>query len=684
MKYARGDHRIIQLDDGKILVVGGQDGVQALRSCEIYDPLIDAWSETDSLHIPRYRFGIAKLGNGNILVVGGLTDVNIATTSTAEVYDVNTKHWTQISSMKNRREGFPLVSLPDNKFLCVGGLDGDAHQTLPTCELFDGNTLQFQSFPSLLYPTWNGNANYLSSQKAIVVTGAAGGANTYLMRSTQIFHFSDNKWSLGDSMVISQGDYINHVVLPNDNIIALGGGTTFSGGTTDLVQQFDATTSTWKQVGSIDSKRKAHLSFLADSDSVLLVGGAINTPREPVAFCSWYNLTTNTCRATSPLLEARYYHRGIIISDSTTGCDIHKTLFVFGGSNAKRWLNSCEALDLGLHSVPQILTPGAIDLGTVECFQTDTTIYIKNNGCDSLLVSTATLIDSTNSFSVNITPNTIAVQDSIPVKLHFRPTLEGNKSATLQLQLRSGDQTVVRDLHIEGVSMVTHRRIRLLFKPPQSGFYGDTIVVPLYVVTDTSEELTDPSFSFTYNTDYLSMMDPIKEGTLIEHLSTVIVRENDRNATILIPGTIKLSSSKPLLLLRFKSFVTDTNKTTLSLQSLENNNEEDPICYSLYEKDSVTIHLNERCGDKAIRTFMSVIPLQITISQLSASTLKIQLNNDEPGKLEVIDMLGNVQLVILVNENNSNLTLPHHLPNGGYIVRFGSAHNTGSQKIVVR
>jgi len=45
MKHARGDHRIVQLDDGKILVVGGHDGFQALRSCEIYDPLMDAWNE---------------------------------------------------------------------------------------------------------------------------------------------------------------------------------------------------------------------------------------------------------------------------------------------------------------------------------------------------------------------------------------------------------------------------------------------------------------------------------------------------------------------------------------------------------------------------------------------------------------------------------------------------------------
>jgi hypothetical protein len=38
MKHARGEHRAILLPNGKILVIGGRDESETLRSCELYNP----------------------------------------------------------------------------------------------------------------------------------------------------------------------------------------------------------------------------------------------------------------------------------------------------------------------------------------------------------------------------------------------------------------------------------------------------------------------------------------------------------------------------------------------------------------------------------------------------------------------------------------------------------------------
>src|SRR5262245_35139576 len=53
LNTARSGHTATLLENGKVLVVGGADGVTSLSSAELYDPATGVWRPTGSLSTAR-------------------------------------------------------------------------------------------------------------------------------------------------------------------------------------------------------------------------------------------------------------------------------------------------------------------------------------------------------------------------------------------------------------------------------------------------------------------------------------------------------------------------------------------------------------------------------------------------------------------------------------------------------
>ena len=65
-------HSATLLDNGTVLVAGGNDGTeQPLASAELYDPTTGVFTYTDNLTTPYYYPSAVLLNNGNVLIVGG-------------------------------------------------------------------------------------------------------------------------------------------------------------------------------------------------------------------------------------------------------------------------------------------------------------------------------------------------------------------------------------------------------------------------------------------------------------------------------------------------------------------------------------------------------------------------------------------------------------------------------------
>lgn len=81
MKVARDEHRMIKLDSGKVLAIGGLEygGYDTgYQNSETYDPTTGTWAPPIGLSAGRAKFGAVKLADGRVLIAGGATVLGAA------------------------------------------------------------------------------------------------------------------------------------------------------------------------------------------------------------------------------------------------------------------------------------------------------------------------------------------------------------------------------------------------------------------------------------------------------------------------------------------------------------------------------------------------------------------------------------------------------------------------------
>lgn len=115
--------RAVTLGNGKVLIAGGIDTSTShvLASAELYDPATGTFTTAGAMSTPRMRFALVALGNGKVLAAGGITDDNKLSAS-AELYDPARNAWTPTGGMAVARALAGAATLPDGKVLIVGGV----------------------------------------------------------------------------------------------------------------------------------------------------------------------------------------------------------------------------------------------------------------------------------------------------------------------------------------------------------------------------------------------------------------------------------------------------------------------------------------------------------------------------------------------------------------------------------
>ncbi|HEX3045487.1 MAG TPA: kelch repeat-containing protein [Bacillota bacterium] len=113
--------------EGKIYVLGGNDGTNALNTFEVYDPAADSWTVIPN-PMPTARYGLAAVVlNGKIYAMGGRTGnvyYNIV-----EVYDIATDTWLGACYLPTIRYYFDAV-VYNGKIYAAGGIGGSLYDNL--------------------------------------------------------------------------------------------------------------------------------------------------------------------------------------------------------------------------------------------------------------------------------------------------------------------------------------------------------------------------------------------------------------------------------------------------------------------------------------------------------------------------------------------------------------------------
>jgi RHS repeat-associated protein len=271
MTIPRAQHTAILLQDGRVLIAGGNDGSGEMNSAEIFDPVTETFAVASSMNEARTVFAAVLLNDGRVLVAGGY--LGNGQNTSAEIYTPipDSVAGTWLLSNNNATGGAaPAIAvLNDGRVLVTGG----AYQN--TVELFDPVTDVWVSLTPLIYPRWYQTASTLPSGQVLVAGGNNGSTPSY---TAELYDVSANNGTGGSTLVpgaLTIGGWGASVVLLANGNVFLAGGYVNSPCTssTSSTQLYNPTTGTLSAQPSLTVPRSAFSTTLLASGAVLSAGG---------------------------------------------------------------------------------------------------------------------------------------------------------------------------------------------------------------------------------------------------------------------------------------------------------------------------------------------------------------------------------------------------------------------------
>lgn len=196
MGAARYNHTSTLLNNGKVLICGGQDAAgNALASCELYTPTsctAGSFGAAPTLLQARFNHTAVLLKDGRVWYAGGANPAITATggyLATTERYDPNTNSFLSASPMIEARSQHTATLMGDGKALLVGGYnrrDVLANRGIVnTAEIYDpiSNTV---APAASLTARRSAHAATLSANGSVDVFGGLGNITTTYLISADI------------------------------------------------------------------------------------------------------------------------------------------------------------------------------------------------------------------------------------------------------------------------------------------------------------------------------------------------------------------------------------------------------------------------------------------------------------------------------------------------------------------
>ena len=189
MGTPRKIHTATLLDDGTVLVAGGQDdcpnggNCHALASAEIYDPGANVWHPTGAMALARNGSGeyftATLLSDGTVLAAGSSPFINGAWVDqrSAERYDPASGTWHQATPLTVGRSEHTATLLLDGRVLVAGGGGTDAARR--SAERYDPNGTP-------VTPDTTAPVLALPSPITVAATSPAGAPVTYTATASDL------------------------------------------------------------------------------------------------------------------------------------------------------------------------------------------------------------------------------------------------------------------------------------------------------------------------------------------------------------------------------------------------------------------------------------------------------------------------------------------------------------------
>jgi hypothetical protein len=304
----REKHTATLLPDGSVLIAGGSDGRgKALASAEVYNPATNRWTSVGSMVTARLDHTATLLPSGKVLVAGGQVGPDpFGSLASAELYDPTTGVWSAAAPMIVSRARHTATLLGDGRVLVVGGLSlvvgaGGLFPSPPTdAEIYDPTADRWSTTAPMECYRFDATATVLADGRVLVAGGQCGGAT---LNSTEIYDATADRWIIAAAMGARRSGHAA-APLPDGDVLVLGGtGEEPNSLAISLTSAeiYNPSTNLWVTVASMAAVHVKHSATTLGNGKVLTVGFSGRSRPEV------YDMANNTWANTGPLMD-RYHH----------------------------------------------------------------------------------------------------------------------------------------------------------------------------------------------------------------------------------------------------------------------------------------------------------------------------------------------------------------------------------------
>lgn len=256
MNAMRANHTSTLLQDGKVLVTGGDSAFQGPGTAEIFDPATAAFTATSNMISEHSNHAATLLPTGKVLITGGVSGADIS-----ELFDPALGGFAPTGSMSGPRSFHTATLLPTGKVLVVGGI-GLMNTVLSTAELYDPAAGTFAPAASVATARRSHTATLLPGG-AILIAGGFDQSGAALS-TAEIYNPVTGMFAMTGSMKAAHSQH-TATLLPDGKVLIAGGGNF-------VAELFDPGTGTFSLTGSMLISRILHTATLLPNGQVVVVG----------------------------------------------------------------------------------------------------------------------------------------------------------------------------------------------------------------------------------------------------------------------------------------------------------------------------------------------------------------------------------------------------------------------------
>ncbi|VDN51995.1 unnamed protein product [Dracunculus medinensis] len=269
--------------NGKIIVCGGYNRGECLKSVEEYDIIRGEWRKLPEMNHERGRFD-ASMAGGKIYAIAGCTGSEEL--KSAECFDFRTQKWTLIAPLHKRRSQNGCAYL-NGLIYCIGGISENS--VLKECERYDPEKDQWEIISSMQISRSQAGC---TSWRGLIV--ACGGCDRWnCLDSVEAYDPKTNSWKYLPKLKTSRRGC--GVAVVRDSLYVIGG----HDGTQSLqsVEILDHPNGQWRP-GPILNIARANTHCVVTAGNIIYVLGGFDGAQflssiellangKNVGWCNW-------------------------------------------------------------------------------------------------------------------------------------------------------------------------------------------------------------------------------------------------------------------------------------------------------------------------------------------------------------------------------------------------------------